>query len=103
MRGDREATEVIETNARAVGEVSANLHDLFRPDIILLGSLAIHLGEEWVKIVRARFREEALPDSAECPIEPAGLARVYSSAPPWSSPFRRFSFSPSASDPAPGS
>jgi glucokinase len=71
--GDREAGEIIESNARAIGEVCANLGDFLRPDIILLGSLATYLGEKWVEIVRARFREEALADTAMCPIEPAGL------------------------------
>ena len=71
--GDRDAAEVITINARAVGEVCANLGDLLRPDAILLGSLAIHLGNPWVEIVRDRFREEALPDTATCRIEPAGL------------------------------
>ncbi|MGD0464803.1 MAG: ROK family protein [Tepidisphaeraceae bacterium] len=71
--GDREAAEVIAINARAVGEVCANLADLLRPDAILLGSLAVHLGQPWVEIVRDRFRTESLPDSASCRIEPAGL------------------------------
>jgi glucokinase len=70
---DRDATEVIEINAGAVGEVCANLADFLRPDLILLGSLARHLGESWLAIVRARFRAEALPDTAACRIEPAGL------------------------------
>jgi glucokinase len=71
--GDCEAADVININARAVGEVCANLGDLLRPDAILLGSLAIHLGNPWVEIVRDRFREEALPDTTACRIEPAGL------------------------------
>ncbi len=71
--GDCEAADVININARAVGEVCANLGDLLRPDAILLGSLAIHLGDPWVEIVRDKFREEALPDTTTCRIEPAGL------------------------------
>jgi glucokinase len=70
---DRNAAEVITINAKAVGEVCANLGDLLRPDAILLGSLAIHLGQPWVEIVRDQFRAEALPDTATCRIEPAGL------------------------------
>jgi glucokinase len=79
---DRDAAEVIATSARAVGEVCANLGDLLRPDAILLGSLAIHLGRPWVEIVKERFRGEALPDTAaSCRIEPAGLgARLQDSA-----------------------
>jgi glucokinase len=70
--GDRDAAEVIQINARAVGEVIANLGDLLRPDIVLLGSLAMHLGPPWIEIVRHQFRVEALPDTL-CRIEPAGL------------------------------
>jgi glucokinase len=70
--GDPQAAEIIHINARAVGEVCANLGDLLRPDMILLGSLAIHLGAKWIELVQARFRAEALPDTV-CPIEPAGL------------------------------
>ena len=70
--GDREAAEVIEINARAVGQVCANLADLLRPEAILLGSMAMHLGEKWVAMVRERFEAEAL-DAGECRVEPAGL------------------------------
>jgi glucokinase len=69
---DSEATEIIELNGRSVGQVCANLADLLRPEAILLGSLAIHLGDRWVEIVRRKFREEAL-DAASCRVEPAGL------------------------------
>lgn len=72
--GDRDATEVIAINARAVGEVCANLADFLRPDAILLGSLAMHLGQPWLDIVRAQFRAEVLPDAA-CRIDPAGLGQ----------------------------
>jgi glucokinase len=71
--GECESTDVIKMNARAVGEVCANLGDLLRPDAILLGSLAMHLGNPWVEIVRKQFRAEALPDTTTCRIEPAGL------------------------------
>jgi len=70
--GDSEAREIIELNGRSVGQVCANLADLLRPEVILLGSLAIHLGDRWVEIVRGRFREEAL-DAGSCRIEAAGL------------------------------
>jgi len=69
---DSEAAEVIAINARAVGQVCANLADLLRPDAILLGSLAIHLGDKWVRIVKDQFQAEAL-DTDGCRVEPAGL------------------------------
>jgi len=71
--GDPEATEIIYINAHAVGEVCANLGDLLRPDTMILGSMATHLGETWVEMVRSRFKAEALPDTADCPIRPAAL------------------------------
>jgi glucokinase len=71
--GDAQASEIIELNAAAVGEVCANIADFLRPDAILLGSLAIHLGSQWVQMVRKRFDDEVLPDT-NCRIEPAGLA-----------------------------
>ncbi|MGD0389557.1 MAG: ROK family protein [Tepidisphaeraceae bacterium] len=70
--GDGDAAEVIQINARAVGEVVANLADLLRPDVVLLGSLALYLGPPWLEIVRHQFRVEALPDTL-CRIDPAGL------------------------------
>jgi glucokinase len=72
QNGDQDAAKVAAMNARAVGEVCANLSDLLRPDAILLGSLALHLGQPWLDIVRAKFRAEALA-AASCRIEPAGL------------------------------
>jgi glucokinase len=69
---DREAAEVIEINARAVGQVCANLADLLRPDVILLGSMAMHLGAKWVTMVKKQFEAEAL-DARKCRVEPAGL------------------------------
>jgi len=41
--------------------------------MMILGSLATHLGEPWVEMVRARYQVEALPDTADCPIRPAAL------------------------------
>ena len=70
---DLDAAEIIRINANAVGEVCANLGDLLRPDMMILGSLATHLGEPWVEMVRARYQVEALPDTADCPIRPAAL------------------------------
>lgn len=68
--GDPDATEIIELNARSTGEVCAILADLVRPDAILLGSLATHLGQNWLKIVQSQFQAEVL---TECRLAPAGL------------------------------
>jgi glucokinase len=69
---DPTAAQVIELNARATGEVCANLADFLHPDAILLGSLAKHLGEKWIALVLEKFCSEALPDTLTR-IEPAGL------------------------------
>jgi glucokinase len=74
VNGDPDATEVVTTNATAVGDACATLGDLLRPDVILLGSLARYLGGQWVDAVRGRFTTESLPDtSSACRIVPAGL------------------------------
>ena len=73
-QGDEQAIAIIECNGRSVGQVCANLADLLFPEVILLGSLARHLGEPWIKSVRTRFAEEAHPHAQGCRIEPASLA-----------------------------
>jgi glucokinase len=72
-QNDPDATATIELNARATAEVCANLSDFLRPDAILLGSLAQHLGDPWFSLVRTHFRTEALPDTPTR-LDPAGLA-----------------------------
>jgi glucokinase len=73
--GDPDAQNVLTTNAQAVGDACALLGDLLRPDLILLGSLAQYFGDPWISTVRARFRDEVLPDTAAaCRIEPTRLA-----------------------------
>jgi glucokinase len=72
--GDTEASEVLRINARAVGHGAAILADMLFPDCILLGSLALYLGEDWLAEVRRAFVDEALPDAAKlCRLIPAGL------------------------------
>ena len=72
-QGDTEAASILEWNARSVGQVAANLADLLFPEVILLGSMARHLGAGWVGTVRAKFLEEAHPHARNCKIEPASL------------------------------
>lgn len=72
--GDQAALSVLAAHARATGDVCAWLGDFLRPDLILLGSLARHLGPAWVSQVIARFRDEALPQTIDgCRVAPAGL------------------------------
>lgn len=72
--GDGQAADILAINAAAVGEVCANLADMLCPDRIVLGSLARHLGEPWLKQVQLRFSEEALESAQKaCQVVPAGL------------------------------
>lgn len=73
-QGDERAREIISLNARAVGQVCANFADLLFPDMIVLGSLARHLGDDWLHQVRAQFAAETHPAALErCRLAPAAL------------------------------
>lgn len=61
MQGDPDAAAIIALSARATGQICANLVDTFAPEVIVLGSLARHLGEPWLSQVRAHYELEALP------------------------------------------
>jgi glucokinase len=72
--GDAEAQTVLEISARSVGELCATIGDFLRPDMILIGSLAKYLGEEWMGLLRREFVEESMPQSVKhCTIRAAGL------------------------------
>jgi glucokinase len=72
--GDVQAQTVLEISARSVGELCATIGDFLRPDMILIGSLAKYLGEEWMDLVRQEFVEESMPQTVKhCSIRAAGL------------------------------
>lgn len=74
-QGDPGAQEVIRMHAEATGQVCANLADTLFPDVILLGSLARHIGASWLDLVRARFDTEVHPHARRlCTLQPAGLS-----------------------------
>ncbi len=74
--GDAEATAVVELHAAMTGRVCAILADLLIPDAIVLGSLAMHLGFDWLTLVRQTFIDEALPaNAAACRLEPSQLGQ----------------------------
>lgn len=52
-------------HVEAVGAACALLADLLVVDTIVLGSLAVYLGDPWIDAVRMVFRREALPAHAE--------------------------------------
>lgn len=73
-QGDADAMEVMELNVVAVADACAMLADVLSLDMILLGSLARYLGEEWVARVRSAFAVRAHAGVVEfCRILPAGL------------------------------
>lgn len=70
--GDETAAWALQANERAVGAACALLADLLALDVIVLGSLALHLGPAWLERVRGGFAAEALATNAErCRIRPA--------------------------------
>lgn len=74
--GDQDAEFILETNARAVGSACALLGDLLVPQVIILGSLALYLGEKWINIVRRQFTAQALDEvSGHCQIKPSVLGK----------------------------
>ena len=73
--GDECAQAVIDESARRTGQLCSILADLFSPQVIVLGSLARYLGEDWQRKIREAFADEALPDRIpNTEIIPAGLA-----------------------------
>ena len=74
--GNREALEVVDINAQAVGRVCSLIADMLYPDIIILGSLANHLGKRWTDRIRSVFHDEVLPDARKaCKITPSSLGK----------------------------
>ena len=73
-QGDVNARQVIEINARTVGDACALLGDLLFLDVIILGNLGRYLGHDWIELVRQQFQVQVLPESGQfCHIELAGL------------------------------
>jgi glucokinase len=74
QRGDAEALAVIETSGRWLGRSFALLADLLNPEMIVVGSLGLRLGEMWLGPARAEMAREALPEAVQiCEITVPGL------------------------------
>lgn len=74
--GNCEALQVVEINARAVGMACSLIADMLYPDIIILGSLANHLGKRWIDKVKSVFHDEVLLDAGKvCKITPSVLGK----------------------------
>lgn len=72
--GDLAALRIIRSTGRRLGEALAILVDLLNPECIVIGGLAVHLGEALLKPARQTLRREALSSSADvCRVVPAAL------------------------------
>jgi len=73
-QGDSVALEVLEATGEKLGEVLAILVDLLNPDRIVIGGLAMRLGDLLLEPARRIIRREALELPARtCQIVPAEL------------------------------
>ncbi len=72
--GDELARRIIHNTGCRLGEALAILVDLFNPERIVIGGLAMRLGESLLAPARLTMRREALPASAKiCQVVPAAL------------------------------
>lgn len=73
--GDADALQIIRTSAQATGRTCAWTADMLFLDCIVLGSLAVHLGDLWLPVVRETFAAEVLDHVCQtCRIVPSQLA-----------------------------
>lgn len=72
--GDADALAVLDEVARRLGYGLAILVDVLNPEVIVIGSLAVRLGETILGAAREEMRREALPRAVEaCRLVPAAL------------------------------
>jgi glucokinase len=75
--GDTLAERIIENTGARLGEGLAILVDLFNPERIVIGGLAIRFGQRLLEPARRVMLREALPASAKiCQIVPAALGET---------------------------
>jgi glucokinase len=74
QQGDELARRIIRDTGGRLGEALAILVDLFNPERIVIGGLAMRMGERLLEPARRTMEREALPASAKiCQIVPAAL------------------------------
>lgn len=74
QQGDRLAEQILYDTGSRLGEALAILIDLFNPERIVIGGLAMRLGEKLLGPARQAMEREALPASAKiCQLVPAAL------------------------------
>ena len=77
QHGDALAARMIESTGSRLGEALAILVDLFNPERIVIGGLAMRLGQSLLEPARRVMEREALPASAKmCQIVPAALGEA---------------------------
>jgi glucokinase len=73
-QGDQLAGQIVRDTGDRLGEALAILVDLLNPELIVIGGLAMRLGESILAPARAVMEREALPAAARaCRIVPAAL------------------------------
>ena len=74
LAGDEVAASIVRRTGTRLGEALAILVDLLNPERIVVGGLALRLGEALLQPARLRMTEEALADAAAaCTVVPAML------------------------------
>jgi glucokinase len=74
---DALAERIIQSTGSRLGEALAILVDLFNPERIVIGGLAMRLGQSLLEPARRVMEREALPASAKiCQIVPAALGET---------------------------
>jgi glucokinase len=74
QQGDRVALGILQSTGRRLGAVLAILVDLLNPERIVVGGLAMRLGDLLLEPARSVLRREALaPAVASCEVVPAAL------------------------------
>jgi glucokinase len=77
QHGDALSRRIINDTGSRLGETLAILIDLFNPERIVIGGLAMRLGEMLLAPARLAVQREALPASAAiCKIVPAALGEM---------------------------
>ena len=74
QQGDEVARQIIYSSGIRLGEALAILVDLLNPEMIVIGGIAMRIGERLLEPARAAMKREALPAAANaCRIVTAGL------------------------------
>jgi len=74
LAGDADALAVVHTVADYFGQGLAILADLLNPEVIIVGSMGVRLGDTLLEPARVAMRREALPGTyAACRVVPAAL------------------------------